>query len=183
MEPANYRHDVGSNTFKKWLNGLTARVRTSRGGWGFYRDDTFTEGSPFVLSADTPTQLPFNKDTALEDHLPQGVSTFLEEDSNGAFIPGIANSALIITLGMKVKPASNNAGLEVWFDIDGSVGEVFRDGRRLQRGNGVEQPVSITWAVFQGDTWAQNGADIYVECTHNADLYGLEMVITRTFCP
>jgi hypothetical protein len=177
MTVDRYPYDIGTKPFKDWLEDL--RLEDQRNsGWAFYRDDTYTEGSPFSISANTDTILQMNKDTVIETQLPYGQPTWLQEESPGPLLCAHRNGDCIsVTLGFMVIPTNNNVGFDVWLEIGGSIGEVFRSTTRLARGNNVPQHLSTTWTMFQGSTWVQNGAQLMVNATHNCGLYGFELTV------
>jgi hypothetical protein len=172
-----YPYDLDNKEFKDWLDNL--RLEHERhSGWAFYRDDTYDTNNPFPVTADTDTVLQFNKDTVIETQLPLGDGTWLEVDSPGPLLNAHRNGdAISVTFGFIVEPSANNVAIDVWLELGGSIGEVFRSTRRLARGQNVPQYLSTTWTMFQGETWVENGAQFYVNATSNCNLYGFELTV------
>ena len=146
-------------------------------GWGSYVDTAYTFGSPFAVLAATDTLLPNNKGTVIETQKPTDVATFY----SGAVINGQDGDGLLITLEMKIVPT--NAGtdtVDIWFDIGGTVGQLFRRVWTFPKGTGVIRPISFTVSVYTLDTWAANGATAYIRGNNTLSVYDIKYVITRT---
>lgn len=95
-------------------------------------------------------------------------------------IMGLEGDAKILTLEFKAKPS--NAGttyLEVWLDIGGSVGELYRRIVSFPKGNGVERPVTLSTAVYALDTWESNEAEIWIETPNTCDVYDIRFILYR----
>ena len=145
-------------------------------GWADYADNQYTSGSPFALSANTDTVLPNNAGVIRNSELPGDVSAFY----SGGKIAGREGDALAITIDFKAVPTNPAATfLEVWFDIGGSVGELYRRIVTFPKGQDVERGVTMTTMVYTLDTWEANGADVYVRCNGTADLYDIRFVVAR----
>lgn len=146
-------------------------------GWAQYSDGQYTSGSPFSISANTDTVLPNNKAAVIEGQMPEDVTTFYD----GTVITGRNGDGIMITIDMKALPTSvNTTFLEVWLDIGGAVGELYRRIVSFPKGNGVERPINFTVAGYTLDTWQTNGATVYVRANGTADLYDIRYIITRT---
>lgn len=145
-------------------------------GWADYADTQYTSGSPLSVLADTDTLLPNNG--------LGGVKT--QEPSDGPFyadgkITGREGDGLLITVDFKVTPTNANTTLlEVWFDIGGSVGELYRRPITFPKGNGVERGVNFTVAGYTLDTWEANGAEVYVRANGTCEIHTIRYVLTRT---
>lgn len=95
-------------------------------------------------------------------------------------ITGKNGDSYIITLDFKAKPT--NAGtsyIETWFDIGGSVGELYRRINTFPKGNGVERAITHSTGVYTLNTWEGNGAKVYVEADNTCDIYDIRFVIIR----
>jgi hypothetical protein len=146
-------------------------------GWGSYVDTAYTSIAPFAVSANTDTLLPNNKGTVIETQKPADVSTFY----TGSVIAGRDGDGMLITLDMKVVPT--NAGtetVEIWFDIGGGIGELYRRILTFPKGNGVIRPVDYSVAVYTAATWQTNGASVYIRANNTIDVYDITYLITRT---
>lgn len=147
-------------------------------GWSDYADTQYPNAaSPFSVLADTDTAIPNNKASVNETQKPSDVTTFYD----GTVITGRNGDGILITVDMKAKPTNANATtLEIWFDIGGAVGELYRRILTFPKGNGVERPINFTVSGYTLDTWEANGATVYCRCNGTVDLYGIRYVITRT---
>tara|TARA_R110000772_G_scaffold27585_3_gene70054 strand:+ start:2187 stop:2726 length:540 start_codon:yes stop_codon:yes gene_type:complete len=146
-------------------------------GWGNYSDTEYTSGSPFSIVADTDTVLPNNKGSVLEGQLPSDVTTFYD----GTVITGQNGDSILITVDMKATPTSAGATyIEVWFDIGGAVGELYRRIISFPKGQGQLRPINFTVSGYTLGTWEANGATAYVRCNGTAEIYDIRYVITRT---
>ncbi len=147
-------------------------------GWADYQDTTtLTSASPLQLAADTDTQLTIAANVVRETQLPDDVAAFFANDK----ILGRNGDGIAITLEFKAKPT--NAGttlLEAWFDIGGSVGELYCRPISFPKGVNVERAVNFTVIGYTLDTWETNGAAIYLRANNTCDIYEPRVVITRT---
>ena len=168
-----------SRIFDDLLSRIEANENTAAqtSGWANYSDTQYTSGAPFSLSADTDTVLPNNAGSKIETQLPSDVTSFY----SGGKITGRNGDGILITLDLIAVPTSaNTTYIEFWFDIGGSVGELYRRIISFPKGNGVVRPINFTVAGYTLDTWASNGATTYVRANGTANLYGMRYVITRT---
>lgn len=144
--------------------------------WADYADSTYTSGSPLALAANTDTLLPNDAVNGPKQYA-QGLSFY---NSGTGKILGVNGETRLITIDCNVLPT--NAGttyIEFWFDIGGSVGELYRRIVSFPKGNGVIRPVTLTTLVYTLDTWESNGADVYVRANGTADIYDIRYVIGR----
>lgn len=147
-------------------------------GWGSYADGQYTSGSPFALTQDTDTDLPNNAASKLETQLPIDVTKFYDESTTK--ITGRNGDGLLITKEFKVVPASaTNTYIDVWIDIGGSVGELYRRSVTFNKGI-QEYNVHISYGAYTLDTWEANGGQVRVRSNTNCDIYGIRYVLTRT---
>lgn len=145
-------------------------------GWADYADTQYTQGSPFALAANTDTLLPNNGLGGVKTQEPEGVTMYADGK-----ITGRNGDGLMITVDMKVTPTNANTTLlEVWFDIGGSIGQLYRRPISFPKGQGVQIGVNFTVAGFTLDTWEANGAQVYVRANGTCNIHGVRYVLTRT---
>jgi hypothetical protein len=147
-------------------------------GWADYSDSQYTSGSPLSLSAGVPAL--FNNDgvNGVRTYEPPGVALY---DTTARKISGIEGESRLITIDFKIKPTSGAAvSAEVWLDIGGAVGELYRRLFTFPKGSGVERNVVMTSAVYTLDTWQANSAEVWIECDGPAEVYDIRYVIVRT---
>lgn len=150
-------------------------------GWGDYADGQYTSGAPFSLTANTDTILPND-----------GLNPFsrrFEEPSdidalggwlNNGRIRGRDGDALLITTSLKATPTSGTATqFELWYDIGGSVGELYRRITGFPKGSGVERPITFSTLVYTLDTWEANDATVYIRSNGPVNVYDIRHVVAR----
>ena len=145
-------------------------------GWGQYSDTQYTS-TAFSVAANVDTALPNNKGGVIESYKPADVTTFYD----GSVITGRTGDSMTITIDMSALPTSATTTLlEVWFDIGGSFGELYRRLISFPKGNGIVRPINFTVGVYSLDTWAANGASVFCRANGPVDLSNIRYVITRT---
>lgn len=146
-------------------------------GWSQHADTTYTEISPFSVAAETDTVLPNNNGAVIDTYKPEDVAEFYD----GSVITGRTGDSLLITVDMLAIPKSAaTTYIEVWFDIGGSVGELYRRIISFPKGNGVLRPLNFTTNVYTLGTWEANGATVFCRANGPVDLYNVRYVIART---
>lgn len=96
-------------------------------------------------------------------------------------ILGRNGDGINILVDFKVKPTTaSSTYVECWFDIGGSVGELYRRTSTLAKGQNVEHGYTMSIAGYTLDTWETNGGIIYVRANAAVDIYDVRVVITRT---
>ena len=145
-------------------------------GWADYADTQYTDVSPFSVAADTDTILPNNGLGGVKSQEPDGIAMY-----SGGKITGRNGDGILITVDLKVTPTNANATLlEVWFDIGGAVGELYRRPITFPKGQGVERGVNFTVSGYTLNTWEANGATVYVRCNGTCDIHDVRYVLART---
>ena len=146
-------------------------------GWAEYADNQYTSVSPLSLVANTSTILPNNSGNKIDSQKPSDVVSFYD----GSVITGRNGDGLTITVDLKAVPTNvSTTTVEIWFDIGGSIGELYRRIITFPKGTGVERPISFTVTGYTLGTWETNGATVYVSANGSVDLYDIRYVITRT---
>lgn len=90
------------------------------------------------------------------------------------FITGRNNDNLDFMLYFKCLPTNNSQYLDIWIDIGGGVGQLYRQTFSFPRGTGVERGIlySLPSAYTRG-TWEANGGKIYLYSSHSLDIYAI----------
>lgn len=165
------------NSYTALPNGHAIPFNNSDSGWGQYADTAYTSGSPFSLVASIDTKVPNNAGIVIESQLPADITTYYD----GVVITGKNGDSAWITIDLKALPTNpSTTYIEIWFDIGGSVGELYRRIITFPKGNGVERPINFTVGVYSLDTWETNGATVYCNANNTCDLYDIRYVISRT---
>ena len=145
-------------------------------GWADYVDTQYTSESPFSLAADTPVDLPNNAGTVVNSQIPDDITAFYD----GEVITGREGDGMIVTINFDALPTNaNTTYLEVWIDIGGSVGELYRRIVSFPKGNGVVRPVTMSTAVYTLDTWESNGGTVRVSANNTCDIYDIRYLFHR----
>jgi hypothetical protein len=153
-------------------------------GWGDYVDSQYTSESPFSLTADTDTLIPLDGLNGPKTQIPQDITSFIETFDAGSYtsarVLGINGDSYLLTLDFKVLPTSvNTTVIEFWYDIGGSIGELYRRTATFPKGNGLVRAITTTTNVYTLDTWEANGAEIYIRSDGPCNVYDFRMVISR----
>lgn len=148
-------------------------------GWGDYVDTTYTQGSPQLITGNTDTILINNAGAGVRAQEPEGVVFVADNKIVGRFGESIAMSIEFI-----MTPTESATTLcEVWFDIGGSIGQLYRRPFTFPKGQGVERKITFTQLGYTYDTWVANGASVYVRTNGNASVYGTRFLINRGHVP
>ena len=150
----NEMYDALTNSQQSIMNLEGVSASTLGLGWADYADSTYSEGSPFAVSNNTDTVLPNDGLNGPKTYAPDGIDLY---DADSGVITGREGDGLLITLELTVERQSNSGefDFEVWWDIGGAVGELYRRYFRI-RGGGLDRRVSYTTAVYTLDTWEDN---------------------------
>ena len=170
--------DVPLFTPEKWLE-LQAAINnpTSSSGWGNYSDTVYTSGSPLSVLAATDTVLPNNKGSVIETYKQDNVTTYYD----GTVVTGRTGDTIEFTVDLVAVPTSGAATyLEIWIDIGGGVGELYKRLITFPKGAGVERPVNFSVNGYTLNTWEANGATVYVRSDGPVNLYNIRYVIERS---
>ena len=151
-------------------------IQTS--GWASYIDTGFPDaGTPFTLSAATDTQLPNNAGTVIDFQKPADVTTFYD----GNVITGRNGDNLDIMLYFKAVPSAVGQFLDIWIDIGGSVGELYRQTFSFPKGAGVERGVLYSLSsAYTLDTWEANGGTVFLRSDASMDIYDINFNFDRS---
>ena len=161
------------------INLVVGRANTNT-GWGSYRDNVYTVGSPLVVNSGVTVAFPNNKAIAIETQLPQGTSTFY----NGTRLtPDADGDAYDIRISFSAKSSSNAGSFALSCDIraagDGST-TIFTKSASTIRGNNTEQQYSFATNIFTASTFVANGGLLRFESiTGNTSIYDISMFVNK----
>ena len=83
-----------------------------------------------------------------------------------------------LNLYFKSEPSNNDQWLDVWIDIGGSIGELYRQTFTFPKGVGQERNIIYALpSVYTLDTWESNGGTIYMRTSHSLDIYDFNLNI------
>lgn len=146
-------------------------------GWAQYADGQYTVGSPLSVAGNTDTVLPNNAAGVIDSQKPSDIATFY----NGTKITGRNGDGIALTVDLNAVPtAGATTYIEIWVDIGGGVGELYKRIISFPKGTGIVRPINFSVNAYTLNTWETNGATVYVRANGNVDLYDIRYVITRT---
>lgn len=168
--------EAGSSVRGK-LNA-TIDLINQQSGWASYVDTQYpNSGTAFTVSANTATALPNNAGTVVDSQKPSDITTFYD----GTVITGRDGDSLDAMLYFKAYPSHNNQSLDIWIDIGGTVGELYRQTFAFPKGANTEK--GILYALpsgYTGATWQANGGTVYVESDFSFDAYDITYNFDRS---
>ena len=155
-------------------------------GWASYVDTQYPDDqNVFTLAADTDTIFPNNSGTVVDSQKPTDITSFVTVVDLGAYshskINGRNGDGIDIMLYFKAIPSAQNQWLDIWIDIGGSVGELYRQAFAFPRGSGVERGILYALpSAYTLGTWEANGGTIYVRSNASTSIYKPNLNIDRT---
>ncbi len=161
-----------ASTWSAALNTLT--------GWESYIDTTHTSGSPYAISADTDTHFQVEADTVINSQKPADVAEFYT-GSPDYVITGRNGDNLDVMLYFTAVPSASNQWLDIWVDIGGAVGEIYRQTFTFPKGAGVARGILYALpSAYTLSTWEANGGKIYVRSNASFTAYGINLNLDRS---
>jgi len=156
----------------------SGKLSGNTSGWASYVDTVHVDlGTSFTVSADTDTILPNNAGTIIDSQKPSDIATFYD----GSVITGRNGDALDMMLYFKAVPSAANQWLEVWVDIGGAVGELYKQTFVFPKGASVERGIVYGLpSAYTLGTWEANGATVYVRSNAIVDIYKINYNFDRT---
>lgn len=165
-------------SFEDWKNLNTGFVNEPSGslnnnitGWATYVDTVNVDlGSAQVIPADTDTILTNNAGSKIETQKPVHVTTFYDGTTNK--ITGRNGDNLDCMIYFKAVPSSSTQYLDIWIDIGGSIGELYRETFTFPKGAGVERGILYALpSAYTLNTWETNGGTIYIRSNSELSVY------------
>lgn len=158
---------------------------TTSNGWAYYKDATYTSGSPLTLGNGVRTQLTIDGafGTTNKDYLPDGVADFWDTTEN-KIIPEKLGDSYDLRLDVKVDVPTNTEDITVQLDIGSGaeVNIVERTFSFAESGDG--QRLLIGFPIFCLATFIANGGKIYLTASAAGfDIYEAAIFIKRDFSP
>jgi hypothetical protein len=158
---------------------------TTSNGWAYYKDATYTSGSPLTLGNGVRTQLTIDGlfGTTTTDYLPDGVAAFWDTSAN-KIIPEKLGDSYDMRLDLVVDVPTNTETILIQLDI-GSGAEINVVQRNVSFvESGAGQTVSIGFPIFCLATFIANGGKIYLTASSAGfDIYEAAIFLKRDFSP
>lgn len=176
------------NEVKEAINDHADIIESGIGrtGWGAYRDTQYPDDqNVFTLTANTDTILPNNSATKIETQLPTDIISFVETIDLGAYehskILGKTGDSIDTMLFFQAIPSNNDQWVDVWLQLGGEVGEIYRQTFTFPKGAGTERSVVYALpSLYNLATWQANGATIYVRSNHALQVFDIRLNVDRT---
>ena len=156
---------------------------TPNQGWASYRDTTYTSAvDSFELAANTDTKFPFSAGSAIDNYLPNDVdSLWTNVDST---IIGSTGKGIDIMLYFKATPTATSQWVDIWIDIGGSIGEIYRQTFTFPKGSGVERGIVYNLSsIYTLGTWEANGGTIYIRSNDELKIHSSNLNIDIDYKP
>lgn len=160
--------------------GGSSFVKRSQTGWASYVDTQYPDtDNAFTVSANTDTILPNNAGNIIDHQKPVDVTSFY--DSTTRRILGRNGDSLDAMIYFKAEPSSTNQYLDVWIDIGGTIGELYRETYSFPKGAGQVRGVKFDLpSAYTLGTWEANGGQVYIRSNATLDLYQINYNFDRT---
>lgn len=94
---------------------------------------------------------------------------------------GRSGDGATIVIDFKIMPTSaSDTTLDLWIDIGGAVGELYRSTFNIPKGADVEHGVNLSVGAYMLGTFEANGGTVYVETSNDVDFYDMRTIVTRS---
>ena len=156
-----------------------------RSAWASYVDTVyssantpFASATTFFVAAGTTVKVPNNGGFVINSQLSPDIGTFWDIPSQK--ITGREGDNLDLMAYWKAQPLGQNAELDIWIDIGGSVGELYRETQYFRGANetkGVKYDLSSAYTL---DTWQANGGELYMKPSVDMHFWGFNFNFDRS---
>ena len=147
-----------------------------RNGYASYTDTQYDAGAPFSVLANTDTILPNNAGIIYDEQKPTDITTFYDGKITGRDGDGLA-----VMIYFKATSSSIDQWLDIWIDIGGAVGELYRDTKTFPKGTSTERGILYSLpAAYTRSTWETNKGTVYVRSNAPFTCYGMNYNLGRT---
>lgn len=164
------------STIASALNSMFSEI-FGRTGWAQYGDTIYDVNTPFNLPANTDTVLPNNAGNTIDSQKPVDVVAFYDS----GLITGRSGDSLDIMIYFKAKSSTVDQFIDVWIDIGGAVGELYKQTYTFPKGQATERGIMYSLAsAYTLGTWEQNGGTVYVRSNASAEIYDISFNFDRT---
>lgn len=149
-------------------------------GWGVYTDTQYTALSPFAIAGGpAAVKLPNNAGSKIETQKPADIATFYNSTSKK--LQAKSGDAYAITIDFWiVSKSASLVSFDIWFDMGAPIGQFYNRTITLPKEVNDAHAVAQTLAVYAGDTWQANGAEVYIQADHACEIYGVRYLMNRT---
>lgn len=156
----------------------TIELANTQTGWASYRDTQYVDlASAFLIPANTDTVIPNNAGVVIDSQKPSDIPTFYD----GSVIPGRNGDNLDIMIYFDAVPSAANQWLDIWLDIGGSIGELYRQTFSFPKGASIKRGLLYALpSAYTLDTWEANGATVYARSDANCQIHTINFNFDRS---
>ena len=162
-------------------DGLATWAKVDPGtGWVSYADDSYTSGSPFVITAGDTTKIPFFWTSTVSPQLPTGVdSLFNRADTT---LIGFNGDAYTVRIEFTAQSSNVSGYGSLIFDIGNGTPIIISNKIfTFPKGAAVDHRFSFTVSLFAGATFESRGCQVKVLAgVGNISMHDFDFLITRT---
>lgn len=109
-----------------------------------------------------------------------GATATIDTIGNGK-ITGRNGDALDIMIYFRAESSAVDQWMDIWVDIGGTVGEIYRDTKTFPKGASTERGVVYALpSSYTLGTWEANGGTVYVRSNASLDVYGINFNFDRS---
>lgn len=146
--------------------------------YGFYKDSTYTSGSPRAFVAATRTKITCDAAHAatVEIDMPAGVS--LWDSVTNKITPEYTEDCYNLRVQFKAEPTTTNEDVKLELDIGGAGGVILDETRPLLRG-AAENSLVFSWPIFSRSTFVTNGGELYLTCSDATNIWDISVYLVR----
>ena len=151
-------------------------------GWGQYGDSLYTSVSPMSVANEVKQITIDGLAVTVTDQLPS--SGDLWNTIVNKVIPVNDGDAYAFRMTFKVKGAATALTYDLFLDIGGGVGEIFRKTRNVNKGVGQVFHDSLHLSFFAGATFLANGGTFYLDTTESGntiEAYDFSIFLEKTY--
>lgn len=158
-------------------SGLTGA--TNNNGWIQINDSQFTTSSPLVLNSGSRTKILNNKDSVIDTFAFPFGQNIWDSSLNKIQVDNVGDTYLLVIL-YDVFVVTNNQFLKWEIDIGGTFGSILTiPDEQLVSGAGERPERFVTLPLYQLNTFASNGAEIFLTASGSAEVYNIKFVFHR----
>lgn len=135
--------------------------------------------APLNVLDDTRTLLPNNAGTTINTYLNESTELWINDEIR----PIAVGDAYDVRLTFVAEAGSNETDITLDLDINpgGTPNIIYQETRRLLRGSNTPNNFSFSIPIYTLNTFVTNGGSFYVTPSVDTDIYGISILIVKTF--
>lgn len=120
-------------------------------------------------------------DTETITGITSGATASVDGTISDSFITGREGDNLDCMLYFKAVPSASSQYVQMWVDIGGSIGELYRQSYSFPKGAGTARGILYSLpSAYTLNTWEANGGKIYVNSDASLDIYDINFNFDRS---